>query len=47
MEDAERDVYEYMLTHDEIQEGVNSVNAAVNREIAEAKRMSVRVCVCV
>ena len=57
VEDAERDVYEYILTQAEIQEGVNGVNAAVNREIAEAKcmftvcvhyrRMCVCVCVCV
>lgn len=41
VEDAERDVYDYMLTQAEIQGGVNDVNAAVNREIAEAKCKSI------
>ena len=40
-------MYEYMLTQAEIQGGVNDVNAAVNREIAEAKCMCVCMCVCV
>ena len=47
VEDAERDVYEYMLTQAEIQGGVNDVNAAVNREIAEAKCKYTSLCVCV
>ena len=34
-------MYDYMLTQAEIQGGVNDVNAAVNREIAEAKCKSV------
>lgn len=34
---SERDVYEYMLTRDQIQKGVADVNSTVKAEIAEAK----------
>ena len=34
---SERDVYEYMLTRDQIQKGVTDVNTTVKAEIAEAK----------
>ena len=37
MDDSQRDVYEYMLTQDEIQKGLTGVNATVSAEIAEAK----------
>ena len=37
VDDSERDVYEYMLTRDEIQRGVAEVNSAVRAEIAEEK----------
>ena len=37
VDDAERDVYEYMLTRDEIQGGVAEVNSTVRAEIAEEK----------
>ena len=37
VDDSERDVYEYMLTRDEVQKGVTDVNATVRAEIAEAK----------
>ncbi len=36
-DESERDVYEYMLTREEIQAGLDGVNTAVAREIAEAK----------
>lgn len=34
---SEKDVYDFMLTQGEIQAGVNDINTAVKREIAEAK----------
>jgi hypothetical protein len=37
IDDSERDVYEYMLTQDEIQKGITDVNAKVRAEIAEEK----------
>ena len=37
MDDSQRDVYEYMLTRDEIQRGVTEVNSIVRAEIAEEK----------
>lgn len=37
MDVSERDVYEYMLTQDQIQKGVKDVNTTVQAEIAEAK----------
>ena len=37
VDDSERDVYEYMLTRDEIQRGVTEVNSTVRAEIAEEK----------
>ena len=37
VEDSERDVYEYMLTRDEIQSGITDVNATVQAEIAKEK----------
>ena len=37
MDDSQRDVYEYMLTRDEIQKGITDVNATVRAEIAEEK----------
>jgi Ras GTPase-activating-like protein IQGAP1 len=37
VDDSQRDVYEYMLTRDEIQRGVTEVNSTVRAEIAEEK----------
>lgn len=37
MDETEKDVYDTMLTHGEIQDGVDNVNTAVKREEAEAK----------
>ena len=34
---SQRDVYEYMLTREQIQGGVAEINATVKAEIAEAK----------
>ena len=34
---SEKDVYDFMLTQGEIQAGVDDINTAVKREIAEAK----------
>ena len=34
---SEKDVYDFMLTQEEIQDGVDNVNTAVKREIAQAK----------
>ena len=49
VDDSQRDVYEYMLTRDEIQSGITEVNAAVRAEIAEEKceyLCVVNTCIC-
>ena len=37
MDVSEKDVYDFMLTQGEIQDGVDNINTAVKREIAQAK----------
>lgn len=38
MEEEEKDVYDTMLTQAELQNGVETINTAVNKEAADARR---------